>query len=364
MRIAYVSLHWSRTVASGVGKKIVRQINAWTLAGHEVQLFMHGQSREKGASLIPGEVFFYPEGGRLAGEWGRMLAARRLLSAVKLYNPDVIYLRYGIYVYPIHRLASIAPVIEEVTTNDLAQHRRLGHLYDLYNRLTRGIILRRTSGLVCLSRELANSPGIAIYQKPIEVIGDGVDLAYTQPLKAPNNRRPHLVFIGSPDAPWQGVDKLVLLANLLPDLSIHVIGYDYLDKFDVLPANLILHGYLETDQYKKVLAKMDLAMSSLALHRIGMNESSPLKTRECLAYGLPIILPYVDTDLHDLDCDFILEIPNTEDNVKTHADLIRDFAYRMRGRRADQEILVSRIDSRQKELVRLSFFDKIARSSD
>jgi hypothetical protein len=280
-----------------------------------------------------------------------------------LYKPDVIYLRYGMYVYPIHQLASIAPVIEEITTNDLTQHKRLGHFYNIYNRLTRGIILQRTSGLVCLSRELANSPGIAAYKKPIEVIGDGVDLSHTQPLKAPNNKCPHLVFIGSPDAPWQGVDKLVLLANRMPDLSIHIIGYERLDGFAALPDNLSLHGYLDTDQYKKILAQMDVAISSLALHRIGMKESSPLKTRECLAYGLPIILPYVDTDLHDLDCDFILKIPNTEDNVKTHVELIRDFAYRMRGMRADRETLMSRIDSKQKELIRLSFFDKIARNS-
>ncbi len=40
MRIAYVSLHWPRTLVSGVGKKIARQISAWTAAGHEVQFFM------------------------------------------------------------------------------------------------------------------------------------------------------------------------------------------------------------------------------------------------------------------------------------------------------------------------------------
>jgi hypothetical protein len=275
----------------------------------------------------------------------------------------VIYLRYGMYVFPIHRLASIAPVVEEITTNDLAQHKRLGHFYSIYNRLTRGLILQRTHGLVCLSRELASSPGIAVYQKPIVVIGDGVDLGKTRPLKAPGNQRPHLVFIGSPDAPWQGVDKLVLLANLLPDLTFHIVGYDHLDGWIALPANFVLHGYLETRQYENILEQMDLAISSLALHRIGMNESSPLKTRECLAYGLPVILPYVDTDLHDLNCDFILEIPNTEDNVKNHADRIRDFAYRMRGRRADRDILLSRIDSKQKELRRLSFFRKIVQGS-
>ena len=367
MRIAYISLHWPRLRSSGVGKKIYRQINAWQDLGYTPRFFMHTTRYDPVRELVPGEIFAFRlrDGivGKLRGELDRMTAAQELVHAVKDFSPDIIYLRYGIYVYPIHRLAGLAPVVQEVTTNDLAQHKRLGRLYNTYNRLTRGIILKRTRGLVCLSRELANSSGIAAYQKPIKVIGDGIDLVHTQPLEAPNNDRPHLVFIGSPDAPWQGVDKLVLLANLIPDLSIHVIGYDRLDGFAVLPENLNLHGYLETDQYKKILAQMDLAISSLALHRIGMNESSPLKTRECLAYGLPTILPYVDTDLHDLDSDFLLKIPNTEDNVRTHADSIRDFAYRMRGLRADREILVPRIDSRYKELARLSFFDKIARNS-
>jgi len=367
MRIAYVSLHWPRFRSSGVGKKIYGQITTWQDAGYTSRFFMHTTAYDPSSDLVPGEIFTYclqdAIVGKLRGEFDRMTAADKLVHAVKEFCPGIIYLRYGIYVYPIHRLASIAPVIEEITTNDLTQHKRLGYLYNIYNRLTRGILLRRTSGLVCLSRELANSSGIASYQKPTKVIGDGVDLAHTQPLQAPNNKQPHLVFIGSPDAPWQGVDKLVLLAKLIPDLSIHIIGYDRLDGIAVLPDNLNLHGYLETDQYKKILAQMDLAISSLALHRIGMNESSPLKTRECLAYGLPIILPYVDTDLHDLDCDFIMKIPNTEDNMKTHANLIRDFAYRMRGIRSDREILMSRIDSRQKELTRLSFFDTIARNS-
>jgi hypothetical protein len=116
VRIAYVSLHWPRTLISGVGKKIIRQISAWTTAGHEVQLFMHCVQRETDSPLLPGEVFYYPEIGGVKGEFERIIAARRLINAVRLYRPDVIYLRYGMYVYPIHRLALIAPMIEEITT--------------------------------------------------------------------------------------------------------------------------------------------------------------------------------------------------------------------------------------------------------
>ena len=94
-----------------------------------------------------------------------------------------------------------------------------------------------------------------------------------------------------------------------------------------------------------------------------MQEQSPLKSREYLAYGLPMVVPYTDTDLDDLDCDFLLKIPNREDNVQTHASTIRDFACRMRGRRADRSLIAARVDSGRKEIQRLSFFAEILEGS-
>jgi hypothetical protein len=109
------------------------------------------------------------------------------------------------------------------------------------------------------------------------------------------------------------------------------------------------------------MADCDLAISTLALHRKGMKEACPLKTRECLAYGLPMVLPYVDTDLKDLDADSLLKIPNKEDNIQTHGQAIRDFAYRMRGKRVDREMITS-IDQVSKEAERIRFFEEIISS--
>ena len=324
---------------------------------------MHSVRREMDAPLIAGEYFFYPEAGRLKGEWERVLAARRLLDAVKLYQPDIIYLRYGMYVYPIHRLARIAPLVEEITTNDLSQHEGLGTIFSLYNRFTRRIILRTTSGLVCLSNELANSLFNAVFQKPTRVIGDGIDMENIQPLPAPNNLQPQLAFIGSPGSLWQGVDKLPFLARAFPDMGIHVIGYDRIEGVNSLPDNMKLYGYLKTDEYQKVLAGMDCAIGSLGLHRIDLNESSPLKTRECLALGLPMVLPYKDTDLDDLECDFLLKIPNREDNIRTHARAIHGFAYQMRRRRVERK-QIAHLDQAGKELKRLAFFKELLNANN
>jgi hypothetical protein len=72
-----------------------------------------------------------------------------------------------------------------------------------------------------------------------------------------------------------------------------------------------------------------------------------------------MVVPYRDTDLDDLDLDVFLKIPNREDNVDSHAQSIRDFAYRMRGRRVDRAIIAPRIDVRLKEQQRLQFFEQV-----
>jgi hypothetical protein len=357
MRIAYISLHWPRTRNTGVGKKIQGQVTAWRARGHEARLFMHTFRHEPVSDLIEAEVFPYEARGKLQTEISRIRATQALVKAIKAYRPDVIYLRYGIYVYPAHRLMRIAPVIEEINTNDLTQHEDLGGLYSLYNRLTRGLFLRRVRGLVTVSRELELSPAFASYHKPTRTIANGIDLDAFPQLPAPANETPRLVFIGSPGYAWHGIDKLVEFARQYRDLQLDIVGYDKLPELGPLPENLKLHGYLRSEEYKQVLAGADVAVSSLALHRIQLEEASPLKSRECLALGLPLVIAYVDTDLSDGDHDFLLKIPNKEDNIQTHGEAIQAFAHRMRGCRADRAILERCISSAAKETQRLEFFD-------
>jgi glycosyltransferase involved in cell wall biosynthesis len=320
---------------------------------------MHTSWHEPQSDLIDGDYFFYKTSGKLKTELNRISAVKPMIEAIRRFQPDIIYLRYSIYVYPAHRLMDIAPVVEEINTNDLTQHEELGEMYSLYNRLTRGIFLRRVHGLLTVSRELAVSSAFAAYRKPTRIIANGCLLDAFPRLLAPTNPIPHLVFIGNPGYPWHGIDKLIDLACRVPDVHIDIVGYDQLSGFERLPDNLTLHGYLSTREYQQVLANADVAISSLALHRVQLEEASPLKSRECLAFGLPLVVAYADTDLDSTDCDFLLKIPNKEDNIQTHAQSIRDFAYRMQGRRADREFLKKYIDADQKEAIRLSFFEEL-----
>jgi glycosyltransferase involved in cell wall biosynthesis len=240
MRIAYVTLHWPRTRDSGVGKKIQSQIAAWKARGHEARLFMHASQYEPQSDLIEADYFFYPINGKVKTEFNRIRAMRQLIAALRKFNPDVIYLRYSIYVYPAHLLMGIAPVVEEINTNDLTQHDELGGIYSLYNRLTRGIFLRRVRGLVTMSHELALSHAFASYGKPTMVIANGIDLDATKPLPAPDHQAPHLFFIATPGYTWHGIDHLVELARRYPDIVIDVVGYDHIEGIDILPGNIRL----------------------------------------------------------------------------------------------------------------------------
>jgi hypothetical protein len=94
-----------------------------------------------------------------------------------------------------------------------------------------------------------------------------------------------------------------------------------------------------------------------------MEEASPLKVREALAFGIPLILAYRDTDLEGLDADWLLRLPNTPDNISENVEAIKSFAYRMMGRRVERALIESRIDQHAKEQERLAFFAEILKKN-
>ncbi|MDK2979678.1 MAG: hypothetical protein PWQ55_25 [Chloroflexota bacterium] len=359
MRIASVSLHWPRSLTSGVGKKMQRQLDTWRELGHQAEFFSHLYQSEDTANLVEGQRFPYRmqpgAAGLLPTELSRMAAIRRLIAALRDYQPEVIYLRWAMYVYPLQRLFDVAPAVVEINTNDVEEHKLLGGIKSRYNLLTRGITLGHASGIVYATQELAEMDEFRRFHKPGLVVSNSIELNAVMPMPAPHNDRPHLAFIGTPGFAWHGVEKLVYLAQTYPDIVVDVIGFNHIEGFDKLPNNMVLHGYQVGAACDHILAQADAAIGTLALHNKGMNEASPLKVRDYASRGIPCILPFHDTDLDSLDSDLILRIPNREDNLRTHAAAIHDFLLRVQGRRIPRELVRERIDSRIKEQQRLDF---------
>jgi hypothetical protein len=366
MRIAYISLHWPRPKASSIGKKVTQQTAAWRESGHEVKFFSHMHTFENPDLLVDGSRFVYQinEGklGKLETEFNRVKTAADLIDSVEAFHPDIIYLRWAMYVYPIQRLFKIAPVVVEVNTYDIREHQLLGAAHNLYNLLTRGIILGGAAGHVFATHELMTLPDFSKYRKPGVVVSNSIDLKATPYYPAPNNTPPHLVFIGTAGMAWHGEDKLVDLANAFPDMVIDIVGIDEIEGVNLLPKNLVLYGFLKGAQFETVLAGADAAIGTLSIHVKSMQEAATLKIRDCAARGIPCILPYLDTDLSGMENSLFLQIPNNKDNIISHGQAVHDFVYRVRGQRVNRDLINNRIDSRIKETQRLEFFQKILES--
>lgn len=355
MRIAYVAYHLEKVyVKGGVGRKFIDQMRTWQKAGHEVRMFLHTPDVDE---FFNADIFPYNARTNLPQrELNRSRALAGLIEAVRAYRPDIIYLRYGLFCLPLQSIFTIAPVVVEINTKDAHEYFLRGKFYGNLNRLTRGLILRPAAGLIPNSPEIANQPENLALHRPTRVVANGIDFSSIEPLPAPNNPTPVLGFVGSPGRSWHGVDKLFALAERCPELRLEIIGYDQKD-FDIPPLpNMAFRGFLPLPQVREILAGCDAAFGLLALHRKNMEEDSPLKVRDALAYGLPMIFGYRDVDLSAANFDFILQIPNTPDNVAESAQQIRDFAYRMRGRRAPRELVQPLLDQTIKEQQRLDFF--------
>lgn len=360
MKIAYITMHWPRTKNSSIGKKIIRQINEWRLQGHDVRFFSHLHNTDEKFDLIDGDRFFFDaNNGLIQREFGRISAATKLINAVHEFTPDIIYLRWGMYTAPMRRIFTIAPVVLEINTNDKKEHRHLGIFLDLYNRLTRSTLFKAASGLVFTSFELANDPAFTSFNKPFDVIANGIDLHAIPFYPAPANKTPRLVFLGTPGMAWHGLNELSRFAEINADIEIDVVGSAAEDIDEIIPLNLHLHGYLQGQDFENVLARADAAIGSISLYLNEMNEASPFKIRDCAGRGIPCILPYIDTDLSDIQTHAILQIPNVPNNLISHNREIHDFIFSIRGERLKRELIADRVDIAKKEKQRLAFFKQI-----
>ncbi len=145
------------------------------------------------------------------------------------------------------------------------------------------------------------------------------------PVKAPishDRRSLALVFAGS-IAHWHGLDRV--LSGLVKyyagekkhatKVSLTIIGQG--DASETLrrmaqecgvEAYVNFTGLQNAQQIKEYYQKADIAVGSLALHRIGLTQGTPLKHREYCAAGLPFVFAGVDADFGP-DFLYALQVP-------------------------------------------------------
>jgi hypothetical protein len=369
MRIAYL-LGEDLNAHPGLREKIFGQVQEWRAHGHECFLIMHGVGQLMGPDGDMRVIDAIQSGDRGAtSKLGKLWRFRRQYrfasSMLELVRPDITYSRY---MFPFPGLTGAlrwaGPLVLEINSDDRLEYFTKHFSTGLYNRIFRNRLLNRADGLVFVTGELARSASFSGYNARRAVIANGIHVETFPFVEDTGNDRPQLCFIGSPGQSWHGLDKLPLLAASLPECTLHVIGpsrEECLSVWQLPPPNVLCHGYLDGMSSSELLSRMDIGISTLALHRKNMNEACPLKVRQYFALGLPVIAGYSDPDITE-DCGFVLSLPNTEDNISGQLPEVIRFVQRVFRnstlRNAVRDYASIHMDASRKEMARLDFFER------
>jgi glycosyltransferase involved in cell wall biosynthesis len=347
---------------NGISKKIRQQATAWSEAGHTVRYFATVPSTAAWPGLAPLETELVKRGG----PWQRLSSSRLLCRRIHDWNPDAIYFRYAHHGPGLPYLFATHPTIAEINSDDLREYRlTLSAPKRLYHRMTRGRVLRQIRGFVSVTRELAERfSGFAI---PTEIIGNSTELAAFPSLPVPSAKeRTRLGFIGNTGTPWHGLGRVGELSTLFPSHEFVVIGCTSMDYLRCVttrkvPSNLRLLGMMTQQNYQPLLREATAAIGTLGLYEKQMDEACPLKVREYLALGLPVIGAYKDTDIPP-DADYFLRLPNNSEPLAPWRDRIATFIEHWRTRRVPRAA-VAHLDVSVKEAQRLAFMEKVVAAS-
>jgi len=279
----------------------------------------------------------------------------KLKKHISHFDYDLFYMRTRLYIPFYKNIFNKRKLILELNSNDLAEFKLMPWPVYIYHRITRQFLYSSATAFVSVSDELTT-----LYDKfnlRTCTIANGIDLEAYKYYSCPVNKRPKIVFMGSPGYCWHGIDKIQYLASELVDFDFYIYGVEGKDS-----ENIYYKGYLNGDLLRSELALYDIGISTLSLHEKNMEEASPLKSRQYMAHGIPFIYAYDDTDLVGNE-KFTLKIPNSKNNVKEALVEIKSFIVSsLRNERRREEarsFACEKIESLKKEAIRINFFKSI-----
>lgn len=353
MVIAYL-INYNIDDSNGVIQKIKQQAKEWTKNGHIVYFVSL-----KTMKIYDHDYTVLKQGKSLNLNMKRVGTAINLLfnsfASHKLFKQidfDIIYMRYHLYMPFINRTLKKEKVIMEINSDDLLEYKLHSKLTHWYNKVTRNLLLKQIDAFVSVSDELKSK--FTYLGKPTTVIANGID-AKQYMVNFVNNSVPIFVFIGTPNQPWHGLDKIIKMAEHFKQYNFYIIGTNGKNS-----KNIQYFGYLSQEGATKIINKCDIGIGTLSLYITGLNEASPLKTRQYLACGLPMIYAYKDTDI-PLGAVFALELENKEENIdydrieKFVDKVYKNDEIKKEARKFAEDVL----DYKIKEQKRLEFFKKV-----
>lgn len=360
MKISYYLHHVE--ARNGVYKKVISQAKAWEALGVDVNLFVLTRNDDVADAFnqdLPGRVVIgrYSKANFLTLVLSRMRSTARIVARIRKDNPDIVYFRPDVINSALLGLARTQRTILEINSDDVIEYKMGPKARLLVHFFFRRRFLHTLAGAVFVTHELATHPSYGSVAGLRKVIGNGIDLSGHNPLPVSERSGIHAAFLGTNSQPWHGLPDILKLATRLPHWKFSLIGPKLSSVDTAVPANVTFFGTLDTAEYRPILADATIAIGTLGLWKKRMKEACPLKTREYLALGLPVIIGYEETDFPEPRT-FLFRVPNREGGILEDISGLEAFAESWRHRRVKTEDVIN-LDARRKEAQRLQFFQKV-----
>lgn len=129
------------------------------------------------------------------------------------------------------------------------------------------------------------------------------------------------VFVGYSEV-WHGVDRIIELIRHQSNWALVLVGpgleqsYGHMVEGDLI-GRIAFLGEQVSEDLVCIYSMCDLALGSFALERKGMREAAPLKVREYLFYGLPVVIGYRDPIADE--CPRMQEIDPSDSSISLDA---------------------------------------------
>jgi glycosyltransferase involved in cell wall biosynthesis len=235
-----------------------------------------------------------------------------LLAVLEINKPTVVYLRYPTADYYLWKLLKqnqqITWVFEHNTKElpELFLNKNKWHdsLFVWWSeRLFGRLCLKKAAGIVGVTDEIVQYELNRLQNnKPSFVIGNGIDEHDVVKKQIAKKQVYQGVFLIGSYNEWHGLDlvpKLIEQSN--ERVQITIVGDVPRNvKIGVGDRNITYKNKVHPNDLRAFLKTFDFGVGTLAIDRNNMKEAVSLKTREYVKNGLPVLLNYYDTDLHDL----------------------------------------------------------------
>lgn len=342
MKIAHINMIFSKGRMSGVEKKLIDEAAAMVKNGIEVYLLNREKDGfENNIHYINMDNFLltktFPE------LFLRSFRYNIIDHFINLSKYDYIILRYLLLDFSAFGFAKKYKdkLITEHHTKELQEIKVLNvpepfkSVQYYLEKYGARFFFKYIYGVIGISSDVVETLKSRIDNPQIKsfVFSNGIALNNQPNRTIPEvNTNFNILFVASVFNNWHGLDRLLQSAQIYTgkySLVLHLVGkidtkYDSMIKdCQTTHCNIIQYGTLNQMELQKIYPKIHVACDSLAMFRIGMTESSTLKSKEYILHQLPFIYSAPDPDLVDLKP--YLFMSKNDDSLINFEDIIKQY---------------------------------------